>query len=331
MRSLALLSVWILLSVAPGFSAGAFPTAAAADSYPSRAVKIIVGQGAGTSSDILARLIGPKLGELWDQSVIVEGHPGAAGTIAATLVAKAPADGYTLLLASSANLALAAVQIQALQYDPVNDFVPITRIARIPWALGARATLPVKTIGELVGYAKVHPGVLTAGSTGPGSAAGLGIEMLSRRAGIEILNVPYRSAAASIQALLAGEVDMLFTDVALLAPHVKAGTLRLLAAAGSKRLRAFPDIPTLEEQGVSGIVLEPWYGVAAPAGTAPGVLTALSDGLAKALRSPEVRDRILAFGYEPLEETSAEFSAAIRGDIARFSALAGSAKPASER
>ena len=330
MTSLTLRFALLSLSAIVGAFVDAWLTPALADSFPSRPIRIIVGQGTATTSDILARLVAPKLAELLDQPVVIEGHSGAAGTIAATMVAKAPADGYTLLLASSANLAMATVSVQALPYDPIKDFAPIGRIARIPWALGANVKLPAKSVPELIAYAKSHPGRLTGGSTGPGSAAAFGLETLNRKAGIDILNVSYRGSGASIQAVLAGEVDMLFTDLALLAPHVKSGTLRLLAAAGSKRLRAFPEVPTMGEQGVSEVMLEPWYGLAAPAETPAPVLAKLSEALGKALRS-EVKDRIVDLGYDPFDETPADFAAAISGDIARFSAAAASAQAKSAR
>jgi tripartite-type tricarboxylate transporter receptor subunit TctC len=290
-----------------------------AQTYPSRTVKIIAGQGPGTTSDILARLVAAKLTDLWNQPVIVEGHSGAAGTIAAGMVAKAPADGYMLLLASSSNLVLSTLAVDKLQYDPVEDFAPIGRIARIPWALCANPKLPAKNVAEVIAYAKSNPGRLTAGSTGPGSGAAYGIDALARKAGIAILNVPYRQVAAVTQAAVAGEVDLVMTDLALLEPHVKAGTLRLLAAVGVKRLRGFPDVPTLAEQGFAEIELDPWYGIVAPATTPPAVLSRLSAGLTKALRSSDIRDQVLAFGYDPIDETPAEFAAAIAADIARFS------------
>ncbi|HTS20597.1 MAG TPA: tripartite tricarboxylate transporter substrate binding protein [Casimicrobiaceae bacterium] len=311
--------------------AGASPALALDESYPARPIKIIVGQGPGTTSDILARLVGAKLSEILAQPVVIEGRPGAAGTIAAATVANAPADGYTLLLASSSNLALATAQLQALPYDPVSDFAPIRRMARIPWALGVRATLPVKTVRELIAYAKANPGKLTGGSTGPGSAAALGLDMLSHNAGIDILNVSYKTSGASIQGVLAGEVDILFTDLALIASHVQAGSVRLLAAAGPRRLRAFPDLPSLSELGIGEIVVEPWYGLVAPAATPAQVMTKLRDGLARALRSAEVHDRILELGYDPIDEDASAFSAAIRADIARYSAVVKQAKPAPER
>jgi tripartite-type tricarboxylate transporter receptor subunit TctC len=293
---------------------------APAEEFPSRPVKIIVGQGTATTSDTLARLVGAKLSELWEQPVVIEPRSGAAGTIAAASVATAPADGYTLLLASSSNLGLAAGTGRSIPYDPVKDFAPIGRIAKVPWVLGANARSPAKSVADLIAYCKAHPGRLTAGSTGPGSAAWFGVETLKRMAGIDILNVPYRSSAPSIQALLTGEVDILFTDLQLLAPHVQAGTVRLLAAAGNKRLRDYPDLPTMAEQGIPTIVIEPWYGLVAPAGTPPEVLARLSASLRKALATSAVRGHIVASGYEPIDETPAEFGAAIAADVARFSA-----------
>ena len=331
MTLLAIRRLLLALFAMAGFLFDAMCTPALGQSFPTRPVKIIVGQGPGTTSDILARLIAPKLGERWSSSVAIENHSGAAGTIAATMVAKAAPDGHTLLLASSANLGMAAIAVEGLQYDPIRDFAPIARIARVPWALGVSARLPVKSVAELIAYSKAHPGRLTGASTGPGSAAWFGIEMLNRRTGSDILNVPYRAAATQVRALIGGEVDMVFTDLVLIAPHVSAGTIKILAAAGSKRLRAFPDIPTMGEQGVGGIVLEPWYGLAAPAGTPPGIVGKLSEALTEVLRTDEVRRQILAFGYEAIDETPADFAAAISADIARFSAANGSADPDAER
>jgi tripartite-type tricarboxylate transporter receptor subunit TctC len=236
-----------------------------------------------------------------------------------------------LLLASSANLGMAPLSVEKLQYDPIRDFAPIGRIARVPWALGVNARLPVKTLADLIVYAKANPGRVTGGSTGPGSAASFGIDALNRKAGLDILNVPYRASALAIQAVLAGEVDLIFTDLALLEPHVKAGTVRLLAAAGAKRLRDYPNLPTVAEQGVSGIVIEPWYGLVAPAGTPFAALSALGDALTRALRSSDIRAQMLAFGYEPVDETPQEFAAAIATDIARFSGADRSADLTSPR
>jgi tripartite-type tricarboxylate transporter receptor subunit TctC len=300
---------------------------ACAESFPERTVKIIVGQGAGATSDIIARLVAARLAELWSVPVVVEQHAGAAGTIAASMVAKSPGDGYTLLLASSTNLAMVVATADSLAYDPVKDFAPIGRIATIPWVLAARAKLPVQSVAELAAFSKAHPGVLKASSTGPGSVAGFGIDILNVKLGMDVLNVPYRTPAAQNHAVVAEEVDFTFGDTSVLAPQVKAGAVKFLAAAGSKRLRAFPDLATMGEQGVPEIVFEPWYGLAAPAETPTPILAKLHDGLIRALRTPEIKAQLLSFGYEPIEETPAEFARAINDDIARFSAAARKGEP----
>jgi len=300
----------------------AMPGIALAETYPSRPIKVVVVQGPGTTSDTLARMVGPKLAELWDQPVVIETHVGAAGTIGAAMVARAVPDGYTLLLASSSNLSLAAVQVRDLPYDPVKDFAPIGRIAGIPWVLAVNAKLSAKTIPELVAFARANPGRLTGGSTGVGSMAAFGLQMFSTSAGIDILNVPYRTSAASILGVVAGEVDMVFTDLDLVAPQAKAGALRLLAAAGNRRITSLPDLPTMAQQGIPGLALEPWYGLAAPAGTPADVLAKVTRGLREVLGMPDVRQRILDLGYVPIDDTPAEFAAAIRADIEKFSAAA---------
>ena len=305
--------------------------ATAADAFPERSIRIVVGQGAGATSDILARLVAAKLQEMWSVPVVVESHSGAAGTIAAAMVAKSPSDGYTLLLGSSTNLAMAVVTGESISYDPLKDFEPIGRIAKIPWALAARAKLPVSSVAELVTYSKANPGLLKGSSTGPGSMAAFGIDMLNWKIGTDILDVPYRANASQIQAVIAEEVDLVFTDLSILGPHVKAGTVKLLAAAGSRRSRAYPDLPTLLEQGVGDAVLEPWYGLAAPGGTPAPILEKLHAVLRKALRTPALRDRLLDSGYEPIDETRAEFAVVIGADIARFSAVARPGQPKSPR
>ena len=298
-----------------------------ADGFPDRTIKIISGQGTGGTSDVIARLVAAKLSEVWLVPVVVEAHAGAAGTIAASMVAKSPPDGYTLLLASSTNLAMVVATAESLAYDPVKDFAPIGRIASIPWVLAVRAKLPVQSVAELAAYAKDHPGTLKASSTGPGSVAGFGVDILNAKLGIDMLNVPYRTPAAQYQAVIAEEVDVTFGDMSLLAQHVKAGTLKFLAAAGRKRLRAFPTLPTMGEQGVPEILIEPWYGLAAPAATPAPVLAKLQDGLTMTLRTPEMKARLLSFGYESIEETPADFARAISADIARFSAAARASEP----
>src|ERR1700694_2682464 len=273
---------------------------AVAQSYPSRPIKLVVAQAPGAQNDVIARLFGDRLAELWKQPVVVENHGGAGGTIGADLLAKAPADGYTLLVGGVNNLALAPALLKDLRYDPATDFAPIGGLARVPYALAVNRSVPVTTLAELIAYARANPGRLTYGSGGNGTTARLGAELLKSATGVDILHVSYKGSAPSILALVSGEVDMMFADLSLLVPHAKTGALRLIAAAGAKRASAAPDLPTVAEQGVPGFAIEPWYGLVAPAATPPDVLAKLAGGLHEVMRMPGMRQRLEQLGYEPI-------------------------------
>ncbi len=294
---------------------------AIAEPYPSKPIKLVVAQAPGAQNDVLARLLGHRLTELWKEPAIVEYHGGAGGTIGADLVAKAPADGYTVLVGGLNNLAVAAALVKDLRYDPIRDFAPIGGMARVPYALAVNRSVPATTLPELIAYASAHPGRLTYGSGGTGSSSSLGAELLKSMAGLDIVHVPYRGAAPSIMALVSGEIDMMFADLALLAPHAKAGTLRLIAAAGAARASSAPDLPTVAEQGLPGFAIEPWYGLVAPTGTPPDVVAKLADGLHETLRTPEIRQRLGQLGYEPMVDTPAQFGALIRSETEKYAAL----------
>jgi tripartite-type tricarboxylate transporter receptor subunit TctC len=289
--------------------------------YPTRAVKLVVAQAPGAHNDVIARLFGQALADLWKQPVVVENHGGAGGTIGASLVAKAPADGYTLLIGGENNLALAPILVTNLPYDPIKDFIPIARLARVPYALAVNARIPARSLPELVAYARAHPGALTYGSGGTGSMSSLGAELLKSAENLDIIHIPYRGSAPAVMALVGGQVDMVITDLSLLAQHEKTGALRLLAAAGAKRAPAAPDLPTIAEQGVAGFALDPWYGVVAPAGTPPDVVATLVSALSEVVRKPETRQSLEQLGYEPIVETPAQFAVAIRADIEKYSNL----------
>jgi tripartite-type tricarboxylate transporter receptor subunit TctC len=297
------------------------PRVTAAESYPSRTVKIIVPQPPGGQADILGRMAATELGALLSEAVVVENHGGAGGTIGADLVAKAPADGYTLLLAGLNNLSVAAALVKDLRYEPARDFVPIGGIVRVPYALAVNRKVPATSLAELIAYARAQPGKLSYGSGGIGSMSSLGAELLKSMAGLDILQVPYRGSAPSIQALLSGEIDMMFADLSLLAPHAKAGTLRLIAAAGPARASSAPELPTLAEQGLSGFAIEPWYGLVAPAGTPPEIVAKLADGLHEMLRTKEIRRGLERLGYEAMTDTPAQFDALIRSETEKYGTL----------
>ena len=227
-----------IIAVAP--AAGGF-----AQSFPARPIKLVIPQPAGGHSDAIGRIVGPRLAEILQQPVVIDNRGGAGGTIGAELVARAPRDGYTLLLGGSNNLAIAVAMGMDTRYDPVRDFVPVGGVASIPYALAVRAGIPASTMAELLAYARAHPGRLNYGSSGVGSTSSLALEWIKSAAGVAIVHVPYRLTAQAVLALLGGEIDVIVTDLSLLAPHAKEGTLRILAVAGAKRAAAAPQIPTV--------------------------------------------------------------------------------------
>ncbi len=286
-----------------------------AETYPAKPVRLVVPLAPGGQADIIGRTLGRELAEILKQPVVVENRGGIGGAVGAEFVARAPGDGYTLLLGGLNNLAISVSLVKELRYDPARDFVPIGGAAVVPYALAVNANLPVATIAELIAYARAHPGRLTYGSSGTGSVSSLAAEMFKSAADVDILHVPFRGSAPAVTALVSGQVDMMFADLSLLAPHAKAGTLRLLAAAGARRSPAAPDLATVAEQHIPGFAIEPWYGIVAPAGTPGEVVAKLSRALGLALQAPGVRQRFQQQGYEPFARTPAELGALILSDI----------------
>ena len=300
---------------------GSFAVRAHADSYPSRPIRLVVAQAPGGQNDAIARMMTRELGEILKQPVVVENRGGVGGTIGADFVAKAPADGYTLLVGGANNLAIAVALHPALPYDPIRDFVAIRGVAQVPYALAVNAKIPVASVGELVAYARAHPGRLTYGSGGNGSTSGLAAELFKSMAGVDIVQIPYRGSAPAVVDLVSGHVDIMFADLALVLPHAKAGTLRLLAAAGGARMPGVPELATLAEQGFPGFAIAAWYAVLAPAGTPAAVVATIDEALAQTLRSDELRQRLLQQGYEPIDAPAPVLATMIRGDIAKFATL----------
>ena len=293
-------------------------TALAAEIFPSRVIKLVIPQPPGGHSDVVGRTLGPKLAEILQQPVVIDNRAGAGGTIGAELVARAAPDGYTLLLGGSNNLSIAVALLPEVRYDPLRDFVAIGGVVNIPYALAVRPGVPVNTLSELLAYARANPGRLNYGSSGIGSTSSLAVEWIKSATGVNIVHVPYRVTAQAIHALLASEIDVVVSDLSLLVPHAKAGTLRLLAVAGARRAAVAPEIPTVAEQGIAGFSIDAWYGIVAPAGTPANVIAKLSGALREALQSPEVQQRFEESGYETILDTPAQFGAFIRSDIERY-------------
>jgi len=286
--------------------------------YPDRAVKIEVGYAAGGPLDVVARLIGDKLAQIWGKTVVVENVSGASGNIAADRVAKAVPDGYTLLLASNVNIAVNPKLYKNMPFDPVKDLVPITQVAYSPNILVVPNDLPVKSVQELVTYAKANPGKVSFASAGVGTTQHLAGELFKTIAKVDIQHVPYRGATPAITDLLGGRVSMFFGPPSSLLGLVKEGKVRALAVTSAQRFPAAPDLPTMIEAGYPGFVAVLSVGWMAPAGTPKDVIDRIYKDTAKALAAPDVRERLQKIGTEPMGTSPAEFAADIQREVPQW-------------
>lgn len=292
---------------------GAWSAHAARTTYPSRTVHLVVGQTPGGQTDTMARLVASHFAVRWDSSVVVDNVPGAGGLIGGRAVARAAPDGYTLYVGSSANIAWAALQSADAGYDPRIAWTPIGRIARLAFVLAVRRDLGTASVREFVRRARVKPEGVTVATVGAASNSGRALRLFERATGAKMLEVPYKSAAPSVTAVVSGEVDATFCDLASALAH--SDSLRLLAQTAARRSPLAADLVTFAEAGVPGLVVEPWYGLVAPAGTPPEVASELAAALRAALTDPDLVHRFLAFGYEVVLESPAEFGAAIRDEL----------------
>ncbi len=313
--------IGIVLATGPMWAYSQPPAMDSDAVFPSRTVRIVTAQ-AGNFSDTLARLLAERLAKMWNVPVIVENLAGAGGAIAADAVAKSRADGYTLLVAGQSNLVLARSVGRDLRYDTLKDFAPIGRLAEVPFMLAVNKSLPINSIPDLITYASANPGKLSYGSNGPGTLSQMSVEMLTYMTGTKMLAIPYRGAASAVIDVVAGRVDLMLTDYPLLGPHVRSGALRLIAAAGPRRLAAQPDIPTIDEQGVSGYAVGAWYGLLTPAGTSAVVMTKLTHALDAVRRNTDLREKIVQIGGDPVDDTPAQFRAWIAAELDRYSEIA---------
>ena len=296
---------------------GGAGSSAQAQSYPSRPIHIIAPFPAGGGYDFLSRLIGAEMSKTFGQPVVVENKAGANGNIGTDAAAKSAPDGYTVLMGGNSPLALNVGLYPKLPYDPVKDFETISRVATQPNLLAAHPKVPAKTVAELIQYAKANPGKLTYASNGNGSPQHLAAEQLKRVAGIDLVHVPYKGAAPTAAALLAGEVSLAFNIILLPLPHVQAGKLTGLAVASSRRSPLAADIPTLAELGYP-IDIDTWYGLVAPAGTPKEVIAKLNAETLRILNLPELRERTRSQGIELAGSTPEQFSAFLKADIAKW-------------
>jgi tripartite-type tricarboxylate transporter receptor subunit TctC len=291
---------------------------ASAQSYPGKPIRIVVPYPAGGTSDILARAIGQKLGDAWGQPVVVDNKPGANGNVGADIVAKAPADGYTLLLADIGSLAISPSVYPTLPFDPVRDFAPVSMVAYSPHILVVHPSVPVSSVKELVALAKSKPGKLNFAISGVGGAPHLAGVDFALRNGIDWVYIPYKGGAQAIADVAGGQADVTLNGMLATYPLVKGEKLKILAVSSAKRMSAIPDVPTISESGVPNFESGSWQGVIAPAGTPPEVVAKLNAEISRSLALPEMKENLGKQGAEVRTNTPEQFSAFIRDEKARW-------------
>lgn len=301
----------LALSFAAAFSLGAF-----AQDYPQRTVRLVIPFPPGGATDGLARIVGQGLTASWGQQIVVDNRPGAGGNIGANIVAKAPADGYTLFmvgLSHAANISL----YRKLDYHPLRDFTPITQVVSIDTFLAVHLSLPVRSVKDLVALARAKPGGLNYASGGNGSSPHMAMELFRSLARVDIVHVPYKGTE-SVIGLLRGETGMIFENLISIGAQIKSGKLRAIASGSPKRSAALPDIPTVAESGVPGYAVSLWFGMLGPAGLPKPVVDRAWRDTAALLKTADVRDRFAALGADPIGNTPEEFTAFIKAEIAKW-------------
>ena len=263
----------------------------AASAYPTKSIRLIVPLAPGGGNDTIARLIGVKISPTLGQQVVIDNRPGAGGIIGVEIVAKAPADGYTLLLANVAVMSIVPHAQQKVPYDALKDFAPVSLIASAPLLVVVHPSLPVRTMKELTALAKARPAAINYASNGVGTGTHLATELYSMMTGVKMVHVPYKGLSLAMTDLMSGQVPLMFSSAVAMLPHVKTGKLRAIAMTGARRSQALPEVPTVAETGLVGYEASSWYGVAAPAGTARAIVERLNKEIVAVVKSKELQDR----------------------------------------
>ena len=294
------------------------PLVGKSTAYPEKPLRFVVPFTPGSGVDIVARLLGQKLGESWNQSVVVDNRSGAGGTIGAEIVAKAVPDGYTILMGNLATHGINPNLYRRLPYDAVKDFAAITQVAEVTNVLVVHPSLQVKSIQDFIALAKAKPATINYGSGGSGSGAHLAAELFKSMAGINLVHVPYKGVGLAMNDLIGGQIQLIFSNLLSSLPHVRAGRLRALGVTTTKRSPAIPELPTIAEEGLRGYEATNWFGLLAPAGTPMQVITKLNAVIVKVLHLPEVKNRLSSQGAEPVGNAPEAFAAHIKSEIARW-------------
>ena len=305
-RSLLVLALFALLHVP-----------ALAQQWPAKPVRLLIPYPPGGSAEILARPIAQKLTELWAQPVVLDFRPGAGGTIATEATAKAAPDGYTIIMILAAH-AINHSLYAKLPYDTLRDFAPVSLTASLPLIVVTPPSVPANSIKELIALAKAKPNSINFASAGNGNTSHLAGELFKSVAGVDMVHVPYKGSGPSLIALLGGEVQLMFDSISSSLPQVKAGKLKALAVTSRKRSHVLPQLPTVAESGLPDFIVDGWYGILAPAGTPPAIVNKISADIARAMQSPETRERIMSSGYDIIGSTPEQFSAHIRSEVERW-------------
>ena len=314
------------LFAALAFAALALP-AAHGQIYPAKQIRLVVPYPAGGGTDFFARTVAVQLSQQMGQQIIVENRPGAATIIGAEAVAKSAPDGYTLLLGDTATFAVNPSLYKKLPYDPQKDFAPISLTGRFALLLVVNpASIKADSISELIEQAKKNPSKLDYASPGPGSPHHLAMELFMQRAGVQFTHVPYKGAGPAIQDLLGGRIPLMFLDLAAGGPQIKAGKLKALAVASDKRIAALPELPTLGESGMPGFEAWAWQALAAPAGTPADIVAKLNAEYRKAIGTPEIRQKMIDAGIDPLQSSPEEVSAYVKSETAKWAKVIGDAR-----
>ena len=286
--------------------------------YPAKAIRYVVPFPAGGPLDIVARAIGQELNKSWGQAVVIDNRPGAGGNIGADLVAKAPADGYTILMGAVSTHAINVTLYNKLPYDPIRDFAPVTLITSVPNVLVVHPSVPANNVKELIALAKSRPGQLNFASGSTGSAGHLAGELFNSMAGVRMTHIPYKGAAPAVVDLMAGHVSLMFDNMSSALPNIKATRVRALAVTTLKRSPLLPQLPTISDAGLRGFDIATWFGIFAPAGAPPDIVARLNGEIVRILHTPEMKERLALLGAEPIGNKPDEFAAFVKAEIPKY-------------
>ena len=300
----------------------ALPFGVLAQAWPAKPIKLVAPSTPGDAPDVIARMVADKLSPVLGQQVVVENRPGAGGVVGSEAVAKSPADGYTLIMGNAGSHGINAAVYSKLPYDIQRDFVPVSQVAMAPNIVVINPGIPANSVAEFIAYAKANPGKLSYASGGNGSSAHMSMELFKSMAGVDIAHVPYKGSTPALTDLIGGQVAIFIGNMPPTVPHVKSGKLRALAVTTKGRSALMPELPTMTDAGLPGYETVAWFGVFAPAGTPPEIVNRLSAEIGKIARSPEMRDKLVAMGAEPVGGTPEEFKAVVDRDIAKWKPLA---------